>query len=308
MRAPSWIALAALLVTACDLGREAAFDAAPGDASYAPPRTDLVPAVGGDDTLDIACWNIENFPASSSTPRIVADMFASLRLDVLVAIEIADTVAWAELTNRLADTDAALSSHVYSTGDYQKLGVIWRRDVISVGTFDELFQDETSAFPRPAIALPVVYDDGVHAPASLELLGVHLKAGTEASDIARRAEAVELLDAHLQAQADAGGEARVLVLGDYNTVLGGAKGDQVMAPFQVEKRYDVLTAPLADNGTVSFLPVGIMLDHATATAALRTELGDPEVHVPPLDEQYPGYQAAVSDHLPVIVSYPLAAR
>jgi hypothetical protein len=66
-----------------------------------------------------------------------------------------------------------------------------------------------------------------------------------------------------------------------------------------------LTAPLAASGTVTFLPASIMLDHVTATAALSAEFGDAEVVVPPLDEQYAGYQAGVSDHLPVIISYPL---
>ena len=308
MRRSSPFVFAALLgLPACDLGRDAAYDAAPGDAAWPPLRTDLVPAVGSDTTFDIACWNIENFPASPSTPRIVADLIASMQLDVVVAIEIVDTVAWAELVARLGDYDAALSSHVYATGGYQKLGVLWRRDVVSAGTFDELFQTESSAFPRPAIGLPVTYDDDVSAPLSLELLGVHLKAGTDTSDIDRRAEAMVLLDDHVQAQIADGGEDRVVILGDYNTVLGGAKGDQVMAPLQDLAGYDVLTAPLAAAGAVTFLPASIMLDHMTATAALGPSLAGSTTVVPPLDEQYPGYQAGVSDHLPVVLSLRLAA-
>ena len=299
--------LATLLTwTGCDLGRDAGYDAAPGDAAWPPPRTDLVPAVGRDDTFDIACWNIENFPASPSTPRIVADLIASLQLDVVVAIEIGDVAAWAELVARLQDLDGALSSHVYVTGDYQKLGVLWRREVVSVGTFDELFQTESSAFPRPAIALPVTYDDGVHAPLSLELLGVHLKAGTAIDDVERRVQAVALLDEHVQARIDSGGEDRVLIVGDYNTVLGDAEGDQVFAPFQDPARYDVLTAPLAAAGAMTFLPAAVMLDHMTATAAIGDDLVGADVVVPRLDEQYPGYEAGVSDHLPVIVSLALA--
>src|SRR5262245_47611002 len=35
---------------------------------YPPPRSGVVPPIGGPDTLEIATWNIENFPASAATP------------------------------------------------------------------------------------------------------------------------------------------------------------------------------------------------------------------------------------------------
>ena len=205
-----------------------------------------------------------------------------------------------ELAARLRDYDAALSSHAYSTGGYQKLGVVWRRDVVTVGAFEERYQDDADAFPRPAIALPITYDDGAHPALSLELLGVHLKAGTQPDDVTRRTAAVARIAAELGAQP----EARVMILGDYNTVLGGADGDAVMAPLVDPAAYTVRTAPLAAAGTVSFLPSSVMLDHLTTTAALDVDLADATTVVPPLDAQYPGYEAGVSDHLPVVITIP----
>ncbi len=292
--------LLVLVAPACDLGREATFDGAPGDAALRPPRTDLVPAVGTDASLDIACWNIENYPANPYAPIVVADLITSLQLDVVVAEEIADVDAWNELVARLRDYDAALSSHVYSTGGYQKLGVLWRRDVISAGAFDERYQDDADAFPRPAIALPISYDDGVHAPLGFDLLGVHLKAGTQPDDVARRTAAMARIAGDLATQAGA----RVMILGDYNTVLGAPDGDAVMAPLVDPTAYTIRTAPLAAAGTVSFLPSSVMLDHLTTTAALDVDLADATTLVPPLDVEYPGYEAGVSDHLPVVITIP----
>src|SRR5262245_46554192 len=99
-----------------------------------PPRTDLMPAVGSEETLEIACWNIENFPAVINTPSLVADVIASLAIDIVVTEEIASETAWAELAARLAEThDAVLSTHQYSPTEYQKIGVLYRRGLVTAG-------------------------------------------------------------------------------------------------------------------------------------------------------------------------------
>src|SRR5688572_6569034 len=67
---------------------------------FPPPRTDLVPAIGTEGTLEIATWNIENFPGAATTPEVVADLIASMDLDVIVCEEIADESAWNELLLR----------------------------------------------------------------------------------------------------------------------------------------------------------------------------------------------------------------
>jgi hypothetical protein len=77
-------------------------------------------------TLDIACWNIENFPDAPETPSLVADLITSLDLDLIVVEEIANTAAFDELIARLPEHEAVLSSHRYTPTSYQKIGVIYR--------------------------------------------------------------------------------------------------------------------------------------------------------------------------------------
>lgn len=289
-------------VAACDLGNEAQPDAVLSDADYREPRADLVPAVGGVDSLELATWNIENFPARASTPAIVADLITSLGLDVVVTQEIANENAWHELVARLPDHEAVLSTHRYSTGDYQKLGVIYRASEIAVGDLTLLFGNDGNAFPRPAISLPITE---LATGRTLELIGVHLKAGVDASDAARRTDAIVALDAHVQAQVATAGEADVVILGDYNEVVTDATGQAVLAPLlDHPERYTVHSAPLGQAGTVSFLPANIMLDQLTSTVALADRLAGATTVVPPLDAQYPGYEAEVSDHLPVVLIAP----
>ena len=51
-----------------------AVDSGPPDTGFPPPDGELVPQVGSDDAIDVATWNIENFPQSSDTPALVADL------------------------------------------------------------------------------------------------------------------------------------------------------------------------------------------------------------------------------------------
>ena len=80
-------------------------DAAPlgpdGQFDYPAPRTDLVPKAGSDRTFEIATWNIENFPKRTSTVSTVADIIASLDLDMLALQEVEDIDAFNELVERL---------------------------------------------------------------------------------------------------------------------------------------------------------------------------------------------------------------
>ncbi len=286
------------------LSTDAAID---GDGwPYAPPRTDVVAAVGSPDTLEIATWNIENFPADAGTPRYVAELIASLDLDVIVVEEIADEEAWRELLDRLREHEGVLSSHTYSALDYQKIGVIYRAGLITPGAPKLLFPIDPYAFPRPPLSLSIEIDDGVHPARRLELIGVHLKAGVAPEDGDRRRAAVVALDAHLRAQVDGGGEDDVILAGDYNEIVTTAGGRANLAAILgAPDRYTLRTRPSADAGEISFVPSSRLLDHITTTAALADELAGARVVIPRLHATYSGYLAHVSDHLPVILVAPL---
>jgi hypothetical protein len=288
---------------------DARFDGGGGDDDsfpYPPPRTDVVPAIGSAATLEVAAWNIENFPAGASTPSAVADLITSLDLDIVVVEEIADDAAWLELTKRLRDRDAVLSTHVYNATEYQKIGLIVRKGMVAVGPMTLLFSGETYPFPRPALSIAVAIDDHVHPALAIQIIGVHLKAGVSAEDGARRKLAIERLDAHLRAQIDGGGEDEVIIAGDYNEVVTTAAGQANLAALLgAPDRYTLQTQAAATGGEISFIPTRKMIDHITTTAGLAAETAGARVVVPRLDSQYSGYLGSVSDHLPVVLVTPL---
>ena len=294
--------IALLGLGGCDLMSEpAAPDAAPGDAG-AVLNPDLVPPVGSDATIDVATWNLEWFPKADRTVELVADLVVSLELDLVVFEEIASVAAWDELVARLPDYGAVLSTHRYTPTSYQKVGILFDRDVIDSSEADLLFVEDSWAFPRPALR--------VHAAAgalTFDVIGLHLKAGGDDSDRDRRAEAVRDLDAFLRAQVDGGGEDEVIVLGDFNATLDPQRLDltEVWPPLlDAPDRYAVRTTGLAAEDEASFIPSGVLLDHVVTTSGLDGEVGAAAAVIPDLDGQLPRYEPDVSDHLPVILSFP----
>jgi endonuclease/exonuclease/phosphatase family metal-dependent hydrolase len=309
LAALGFLAALAALAACRDTAPSTLEDAAVPDADgwpYPPPRTDAAERIGSPDTLEIATWNIENFPADAGTPRYVADLITSLDLDVLVVEEIADEAAWRELLERLREHEGVLSSHRYSVTEYQKIGVIYRAALVAPGAPTLLFPTDAYAFPRPPLSLPIAVDDGVHPALQLELIGVHLKAGIGDDDGLRRRRAVEALDVHLRAQIDGGGEDEVIVAGDYNEIVTTQTGQTNLAAILgAPERYTLRTRPLAEAGQITFVPSSRMLDHIMTTAGLAAELAAARVVIPRLHATYSGYLTHVSDHLPVVLVVPL---
>ena len=200
-----------------------------------------MPAVGSATTLDVACWNIENFPATSRTPAYVADLITSLDLDVIVVEEIASLAAWRELLDRLPAYDAVLSTHAYTPTSYQKIGLIYRAGLVSVGAPELLFVTDTYGFPRPPFRVPVTV-----GALTVDVIGVHLKAGADAADADRRAAAARTLDTYLRGHLAGAGDPEFVVLGDYNEAL--TDGSQVLAPLLAPDAYRMRTAAVASGG------------------------------------------------------------
>lgn len=295
------------LLAACDLGTDAIpVDAAPtGDDAPPPPNGDLVPPVGSDTTLDLACWNIENFPKDPRAPGLLVDLITSLELDIVVVEEIASTQAWDDVLARLPEHDGVLSTHRYTPTEYQKIGVIYRSDLVTAGEPELLFPGVTDAFPRPPFKVHLTVSGPV--PLDFDVIGVHLKAGTAPDDSDRRAAAMRYLDQYIRAQVDGGGEDEVIIAGDFNETIDTSWGMPVMAPMLASPdRYTFRDHDAAFGGQASFIPSGRVIDHIVTTAGLAGEIGATNAIIPRLDAEMSRYEDTVSDHLPVVLSIPAA--
>ncbi len=275
---------------------------ADGNAVYPAPRTDLVPGAGSETTFELATWNIRNFPKSESTVRIVADLIASLDIDMIVMQEVEDTAAFDELVERLRGYEGLVSSHVYNGGTYQKIGYIYRSSLVSVSGAFLLFGQDGYEFPRPPLKLDVVVNG--ESTLAFTSIGLHLKAGGGFEDRDRRQAAVLILEEYLRTTVNGSGNDRIVVVGDFNDTLG--QGSEVFAPITVASdRYTMRTTGNDQAGDVSFVPSSVILDHVVTTSAFDDAFGMGTTIIPRLDMQMSGYGSDVSDHLPVIMRVPL---
>lgn len=276
-------------------------DAGSEPSRYPAPRDDLTAALGSDTTLDLATWNIENFPKATTTAEFLADLITSMDLDIIGVQEIANENGFQELLDRLPNYDGVLSSHTYSDGSYQKVGFIYKKDVVSLSDTSLIFSGSGYNFPRPPLQTTVSVLDGDTVVRELTLIVLHLKAGVDQESSQRRTDAMVTLEGYLDSQVSGPGLDDIVVLGDFNDVLTNSFGLAVFAPFQTDA-YTIHTLELAESGGESYLPSDSILDHIISTSSI-SDIFNPAT-IPDFEREFWNYEQTVSDHLPVVISLP----
>lgn len=277
-----------------------AYDGGIAPISYPAPQTDFVNRVGSPETLDVATWNLENFPMRSQTPELVAHIIASLDLDLLGVQEIGSIEAFEELLARLPYHDGFLSSHTYIDGAYQKVGFIWRSDVLTASNLQLIYNGSFNAFPRPPLMGKFRTVENHSGPDTFWAITVHLKAGTSNDERERRIEGVQKLNLYANDLLEAEDNAHVMLLGDFNERLDTNAGDTVFAPFLNDaEHYSFLTAGL-HSGAFSYIWSSSLIDHMIVNTTFMNDNNTLEILIPRLDQELANYTDVISDHLPVV--------
>ncbi|MEO0079875.1 MAG: endonuclease/exonuclease/phosphatase family protein [candidate division WOR-3 bacterium] len=264
----------------------------------------VLPA-GTDSTLDIATWNIQNFPKlGDSTVSRVRSLVHGLALDLYALQEIEDTIAFRRLLAGLPGYAGLYSQDDYGSY-YQKTAVLYREEVVTVSGVEQLFW-ENDSFPRPPLKMLVTTR---HNGRSFDfgLIVLHLKAGSGFSDRARRAGACRTLKAYLDSLMAQGPEQDWIVAGDWNDLLEDPPAENVFRPFLDDTfNYRFLTRPLAGNPYYSSLLSGDgIFDHLLVTRDVLDEYAGGITTTLRLDDRLPEYGAVVSDHRPVMATFPV---
>jgi hypothetical protein len=258
----------------------------------------VVPQVGSATTLDIGCWNVENFPKKAGSPVALADLIASMDLDIVAVSEINDQAAFDQVKARLPGWNGVLGSGNHGTGGEippQRLGFFWKESAATLTSTKPLFTTSSYEFPRPPFQATVTAGGK-----TFTLITVHLKAGISAEDQARRQAAHVVLEGYMRTL-----DGPVLLCGDFNQEVYGepdAGTGTIYAPYLADSaRYRMLTAPLDRAGGITFLDYSNMLDQMIGTSGLDSMIGAAAPLIPQLDDQYSPYESVVSDHLPVVL-------
>lgn len=248
-------------------------------------------------------WNLENFPHSAEASATAAELLGALSPDVAALEEIADADAFDDLLDALPGYDGFLN---WDYGAYQRLGLLYRTERVTVLDVETIFRDDWYAFPRPPLTARLAID--APTPIDFTVVVVHLKAMLDDESQDRRREGCARLDQWVRAEQLAGEEQDFVLLGDFNDQLTDPAADNVFMPFLgAPDDYRALTLPLAESGMHSYIPYESLIDHVIVTADMLPEVGTGETEVLPLDETVSGYRE-LSDHRPVRTRLAWGAR
>ncbi len=120
--------------------------------------------------LRIITWNVEHFPLTGDTIDEVALAIADIKPEIIGFQEVDDPDAF----DRLEDMLPGYSGFVGERGFGTRVAILYRRDRLRVTEIEDLYTDDSRAFPRPPLA--VTFDlQGRAAKTELTFVVVHLK-------------------------------------------------------------------------------------------------------------------------------------
>lgn len=271
------------------------------DGDTDPPKTPLVETVGTDQTFEIASWNIEWFPKTSSTKENLKLLIQQLEIDLIGVQEIASISAFNSLLSNLPGWKGVLSDDKYSDGSYQKTGLIFNASVVSVSNVHSIFTDNHYAFPRAPLAAFVEIKDADGTKFDFNVIVLHLKAFGGEENIERRKAACVALEEFVKNEISAGADPDFIVLGDWNDQLKVEGDNNIFRTFlDKQDNYSFLTYPLNNQYSYISNSYKSLIDHVLITKDARVEYGTGETKVLYLDKQYINYPAQISDHRPVV--------
>lgn len=265
----------------------------------------LVGPRGTDTTLEIATWNIQNFPKLlDSTVNRVRSLMARLDLDIYALQEIEDTLAFRRLLAGLPGFEGLYSRDSYG-GFYQKTGVVYRSSVVTTSEVKQLFWGNDSVI-RPPLEMTVTAT-GNGRTFDFKLIVLHLKAGSTESDFAQRRATCRLLKDHVDQALVQGPERDFVVVGDWNDILEDPPQWNLFTSFLNDSLdYRFLTRPLAGNSRhASHISSGLLIDHLMITTDALTEYQGGSTQTLRLDDEVSRYGQVVSDHRPVMAVFPV---
>lgn len=313
------LAVAAATAWACGSPTDSAGPGAGPDP--VPPADSLdpgIPALGQPGTLDIGAWNVEWFgspdfdPADDALQHArVRDAILALELDIWGLEEVVLEDRWDALVASLPGYAGVLASDPRVDGGpsayyakEQKPALLYRTDVARLRDARLVLTDHEHAFAgRPP--LQATLDVGLGGRTeTVVVLVVHMKAGADAEDRARRETAAGLLKDYLDTALPT---ERVMVIGDFNDdvdVSIHAGSPTPYAAFVADTaRWTFPTGALSAAGIASMTRYPDIVDHQLYSDELMRGYVDGSATVVRLDQWLDRYDATTSDHFPVVTRY-----
>lgn len=255
----------------------------------------IVKPVGLKNYFEIATWNIEFFPKNGTkTINLVKDIIRDLDIDMIAVQEIASISSFNILLDSLDGWKGILSADEYSNGSYQKTGILYKSDFISVSSVHNIFLNDPDPFPRPPLSAFVEIKDVNGKQYDFSIIVLHLKAFGDDPSEERRRKAIVKLEDFISKEIENGADPDFIVIGDWNDRVSDTGSNNVFLPF------------LDNPGQYFFITdtLKTAIDHILITSDSWGEFGDGEIErLDQLTQLGFNYDELVSDHLPIMARF-----
>lgn len=270
----------------------------PNDAGFVDLGTRLVQEPRADD-LTVMTWNLERFPLTSTTARVVREQLVRFGVDVIGVQEIEDPEVFQALIDSTPGYDGF---DAWDDTGFTRVGMMYRTARVTVDDIETIYRDDPWAFPRSPLTARITTTATV--PFDFTFVVLHLKARGDSESRARRKAASRSLHRWITEKIRAGEDDDFVVVGDLNDRLTDERDDNVFLAFlDAPERYRFVTMPHAEAGDHTFLPFANMIDHILITAGAEDELVEGQTKVLHLENDVRRYEELVSDHIPVIARF-----
>lgn len=266
-----------------------------------PIRDIEITTVGSEESFDIATWNIEHFPKSSSyTIPYLRQIIQDIDIDLIAVQEIDHVTDFNSLLDSL-DGYAGVLSHLPDYG--LRLGIIYKKEFISITTPEQIFTDDDWNFPRPPLMSYVTITANPSTVFDFTLIIVHLKAFPDEESEGRRREACKKLKNYIDTQILTSSDKDVILLGDFNDDPEDPPEDNVFATFISDSsNYQILTP--SSPGIYSYIGnYKSNIDHIIITDDVREEYTNGSTQILDIDSEFTDYVKYISDHRPVLAQF-----
>jgi endonuclease/exonuclease/phosphatase family metal-dependent hydrolase len=261
------------------------------------------PNLGKDENLDIITWNCEFFPhANDSTIEALAEAVHDMDVDIIAFQELRRVGWFGKLMSYLPQYDYIVSTQA----SFMDLAIIYKNDQFVFKKQMELFADNDYNFAgRPPLLLELGYVNDTNK--ELAIVNLHMKCCD--SGLQRRKNAVKMLHEYMSEYYHQNPD--IIVLGDWNDDTKDKPGEHSFDSFMMDSRfyfvthditYDISQASYPKEPWVSFL------DHILVSENLLPRESSYDVQTIKMGEfmgSYNMYEAYISDHLPVYLSFPV---
>ena len=260
------------------------------------------PNLNKDDSIEIITWNVEFFPhANDSTILALAEAVLDLNADIIAFQELRRTGWFSKLMAYLPEYDFIVSQQA----SFMDLAIIYKNNLFELVRQIEPFAENDYNFAgRPPLQADLTYNkDGQNIPMSV--VNLHMKCCD--SGLQRRQKASQMLYEYLDENYDE--QSNMIVLGDWNDDTKDDPGEHCFEPFFQDDRFYFTTRDIAfDINQASYPkePYVSFLDHIMISEKLLPRESSYDVQTILMGDfmgGYDVYEAYISDHRPVLLSF-----